>query len=211
MPHKQTKFYNMKRTLIFVIVVLLAISTNAQKKENTKTVKVWRINFLNPAIELELPTGDYSTFSSALGVGYGGGYPDLTYGGSGFIYIIAPFIDIQQKWFYNFKKRNKKDKTIENNSGNFISARLITRGKSIADNVGRTSDFDFAFGPTWGIQRKYGNFHLLFDVGPQYYFWILALDKEIELDAGLTMWQLLARIEPSLVGMNRLVGTFERV
>ena len=170
MPHKQTKFYNMKRTLIFVIVVLLAISTNAQKKENTKTVKVWRINFLNPAIELELPTGDYSTFSSALGVGYGGGYPDLTYGGSGFIYIIAPFIDIQQKWFYNFKKRNKKDKTIENNSGNFISARLITRGKSIADNVGRTSDFDFAFGPTWGIQRKYGNFHLLFDVGPQYYF-----------------------------------------
>ena len=45
----------------------------------------------------------------------------------------------------------------------------------------------------------------------QYYFWVLALDEEIELDAGLTMWQLLARIEPRLIGMNRLVGTFERV
>ena len=45
----------------------------------------------------------------------------------------------------------------------------------------------------------------------QYYFWILALDEEIELDAGLTMWQLLARIEPNLIGMNRLVGIFERV
>ena len=44
----------------------------------------------------------------------------------------------------------------------------------------------------------------------QYYFWVLALDKVIELDAGLTMWQLLARIEPNLIGMNRLVGTFER-
>ena len=44
----------------------------------------------------------------------------------------------------------------------------------------------------------------------QYYFWILALDEEIELDAGLTMWQLLARIEANLIGMNRLVGTFER-
>lgn len=43
-----------------------------------------------------------------------------------------------------------------------------------------------------------------------YYFWVLALDKELELEAGLTLWQLLARIEPNLVGMNRLVGTFER-
>lgn len=44
----------------------------------------------------------------------------------------------------------------------------------------------------------------------QYYFWVLALDKEIELEAGLTMWQLLARVEANLIGMNRLVGTFER-
>ncbi len=160
----------MKRIFILVIIASLAISTNAQEKESIKTVKVWRINFLNPAIELELPTGKYSSFSSAFGVGYGGGYPDLTYGGNGFIYIISPFIDLQQKWFYNLNKRNRKGKTTENNSGNFISARLITRGNSIAENVIRTSNFDFAFGPTWGIQRKYGKFHLLFDVGPQYYF-----------------------------------------
>ena len=43
-----------------------------------------------------------------------------------------------------------------------------------------------------------------------YYFWVLALDKELELEAGLTLWQLLARVEPNLVGMNRLIGTFER-
>jgi len=159
-----------KRIFISLIIVLMTISTNAQEKENINTVKVWRVNFLNPAIELELPTGSKSTFSSALGIGYGGGYPDLTYGDSGFIYIIAPFLDLQQKWFYNLEKRNRKSKTIENNSGNYVSARLITRGNSIADNVSRTSNFDFAFGPTWGIQRKYGQFHLLFDVGPQYYF-----------------------------------------
>lgn len=160
----------MKRILILVIIVLMTISTTAQEKENINTEKVWRVNFLNPAIELEIPTGNKSTFSSALGVGYGGGYPDLTYGGSGFVYIIAPFLDLQQKWFYNLEKRNRKGKVIKNNSGNFISVRFITRGNSITDNVTRSSNFDFAIGPTWGIQRKYGNFHLLFDVGPQYYF-----------------------------------------
>ena len=37
-----------------------------------------------------------------------------------------------------------------------------------------------------------------------------ALDEQVDLEAGLTMWQLLARIEPNLIGMNRLVGSFER-
>ena len=44
----------------------------------------------------------------------------------------------------------------------------------------------------------------------QYYYWILAMDEPIDLEAGLTMWQLLGRIEPHLLGMNRLVGIYER-
>ena len=43
-----------------------------------------------------------------------------------------------------------------------------------------------------------------------YYFWVLALDKQLDLEAGLTLWQLLASVEPNLIGMNRLIGTFER-
>jgi hypothetical protein len=161
----------MNRLFILGIFSLFTMTVIAQNDKSYIAEKVWRINFLNPAIELELPTGNNSTFSSALGIGYGGGYPNLTSGGNGFIYIISPFLDLQQKWFYNFDKRNNKEKTVDNNSGNFISLRFITKGNSIVDNVTRTSDIDFAFGPTWGIQRKYGkNFHLLFDVGPQYYF-----------------------------------------
>ncbi|OBQ54601.1 hypothetical protein JJL45_14360 [Tamlana sp. s12] len=161
----------MKKGLFVLVFGLLTTLNYAQEKNNIGTEKIWRVNFLNPAIELEIPTGQFSTFSSALGIGYGGGYPDLTYGGSGWIYIISPFADFQHKWFYNRNKRNLKNRTTENNSGNFVSLRFITRGNSIVENVNRTSNFDFAFGPTWGIQRKYGkNFHLLFDVGPQYYF-----------------------------------------
>lgn len=44
----------------------------------------------------------------------------------------------------------------------------------------------------------------------QYYFWVLALDRETRLDAGLSLWQLLEKIEPNVIGMNRLVGTFKR-
>lgn len=43
-----------------------------------------------------------------------------------------------------------------------------------------------------------------------YFWWLLALNKELRLEAGLTQWQLLERIEPYLIGMNRLVGTYEK-
>lgn len=44
----------------------------------------------------------------------------------------------------------------------------------------------------------------------QYYFWVLALNDELNLEAGLTLWELLERIEPQVIGMNRLVGLYER-
>jgi len=43
-----------------------------------------------------------------------------------------------------------------------------------------------------------------------YFFWLLALDAAPDLPDGLTMWELLERIEPHVIGMNRLVGTYSR-
>ncbi len=43
-----------------------------------------------------------------------------------------------------------------------------------------------------------------------YYFWVLALDSETDLKPGLTLWQLLETIEPNILGMNRLIGTYQR-
>jgi Raf kinase inhibitor-like YbhB/YbcL family protein len=43
-----------------------------------------------------------------------------------------------------------------------------------------------------------------------YYFWILALDQETQLEGGLDLWELLQEIEPHVTGMNRLVGIYER-
>ena len=43
-----------------------------------------------------------------------------------------------------------------------------------------------------------------------YYFWVLALNEAPNLEGGLTMLELLERIEPNVIGMNRLVGVYER-
>ena len=47
--------------------------------------------------------------------------------------------------------------------------------------------------------------------GPHHYFFmVLALDAPPELPEGLDFYQLLAKVEPNVLGMNRLVGTFNR-
>jgi len=43
-----------------------------------------------------------------------------------------------------------------------------------------------------------------------YFFWVLALDHQPDLEAGLTLRQLLEKIESNVIGMNRLIGTYER-
>ncbi|MBO6938045.1 MAG: YbhB/YbcL family Raf kinase inhibitor-like protein [Deltaproteobacteria bacterium] len=43
-----------------------------------------------------------------------------------------------------------------------------------------------------------------------YYFWVMAFDAELKLDAGLTLWEFLDKSEPNLIGMNRLIGTYQR-
>lgn len=44
----------------------------------------------------------------------------------------------------------------------------------------------------------------------RYYFWILALDAELDLLEGLSLWEFLKEAEPHILGMSRLVGTYER-
>lgn len=43
-----------------------------------------------------------------------------------------------------------------------------------------------------------------------YYFWVLALDTVTELPEGLSLPELLEKLEPHLLGMNRLVGSYRR-
>jgi len=44
----------------------------------------------------------------------------------------------------------------------------------------------------------------------RYFFWLLALGAQPQLQAGLSMWDLLTRIEPDVIAMNRLMGTYSR-
>ena len=43
-----------------------------------------------------------------------------------------------------------------------------------------------------------------------YFFVLMALDKEMNLEPGLSLWQLMSKVESHVIGMNRLMGTYQR-
>jgi len=79
-------------------------------------------------------------------------------------------------------------------------ARELPEG--VSDHVQGANDFD---GKGYGgpmPPEGHGTHH--------YFFWVLALGSQPDLPPGLTMWELLAKVEPDLLGMNRPVGTYTR-
>jgi hypothetical protein len=159
----------MKKIYLSIIASLLFVLCYAQNHQKN-TEKVLRLNIINPGIEFEFPIFKKSTIATNIGIGYGGSLKNISGGGDGWVYMIAPFLDIEYRMFYNQKERIKKNKNIKYNSGNYWGARLLVRGKELSSNFYRTDNIDFSIGPVWGIQRAYGKFHFLFDVGPIYYF-----------------------------------------
>jgi len=156
------------------LLISLTISLTSFGQETTDDLsKVFRINALSPGLEFELPISEKSTIAINPGIGIHGSYMHLEYDYlvSGVTYYISPFLDLSYKKIYNRSKRQVKGKNLNFNSGNYWGLRLLTNFKEIkSKNIYRIDDISFDFGPIWGIQRAYGKMHLLFDVGPVYYF-----------------------------------------
>ena len=160
----------MKKVTLIILIVVLYVSQGYTQENPKNTSSVFRVNFINPGIEYELPVFNQSTVLFSVGVGYGESYPNLTTNASGWLYSICPFVDVQYRNYYNLEKRLNKQKNISYNSGNFWGIRMLTRGKEFDSNFTRTSNIDFALNPVWGLQRSYGKINFLFDVGIAYYF-----------------------------------------
>lgn len=158
----------MKKILSALFTFICIISFAQETKNDLQ--KIVRVNFLSPGIEVELPVSIKSTISANTGIGISGSYKNLSHA-HGFNYFISPFLDLSYKNIYNRNSRANKGKNLLCNSGNYWSIRLLTNFKEIeSKNIIRKDNIDFAFGPTWGIQRSYNKFHFLFDLGPVYYF-----------------------------------------
>ena len=161
-----------KICILSVTFIIFSAQLHSQSN-NKELTSVSRINILNPGFEYEFPVSMNSVLSTNLGFGLGYPYKALeqTGRGNGFVFMIAPFLDVEYKYLYNFKKRVEQNKNTKLNSANYFGLRLLTRGYTIADyNMYRPNNYDFAIAPVWGLQRSNSKVHYLVDMGLGYTF-----------------------------------------
>jgi len=156
------------RQSYLITLILLTVFSNGLFGQTTE--KVLTLNFINPGIDFETPIGQKTTIAINAGIGYGTSYPELSTTGTGFLYLISPFVDLQTRKYYNLNKRNDLGKNTNMNSGNFYGLRFLSRSKEFKSNFERDNDIDFAIGPTWGLKRTYNRINLIFDIGPIIYW-----------------------------------------
>lgn len=129
-----------------------------------------KISILNPGFEMQVPKGEKWLTAINLGVGYHGSYPELSrFNPNGLQVLISPFLDVQQRFYYNRARLARKGKNIRHNSGSFIMARTLIRSGQFYSNFTRTSDFDLAFGIGYGFQKSKGRMNFAFSVAPFLY------------------------------------------
>lgn len=91
------------------------------------------------------------------------------------VFLMAPVIILEPRWYYNLNKRSLKGKNTAGNSGNFISLKTgFTPDWFVISNYDYVSvPNQLAFIPTWGIRRNIGshfNYEAGFGLGYKYVF-----------------------------------------
>ena len=156
----------MKKLLLLSFCLFSFLSSNAQDQASVKD-GLLSVNILTPGLEYEFGLSNSTTLDLRAGSGIAFGT-----GSSGDFFGIFPVFSAQYRYYYNFKNRIEKNKTVKNNSANYIAlSGNLQSGKPIIGNIEYTADYFGVVGPVWGLQRYYGSgFKLDLNLGAGYGF-----------------------------------------
>jgi len=177
----------MKSIVISLFLIVGGLYCKGQDKPIKELENIFRVTFLAPGIEVELPITGKSTMLVKAFLEGGFKYDYLTVpppfypyipgvlnptSEKEFSYIIHPGLRVAFRRFYNFQSRVATGRNVEGNSGNFIAIDLQTNFEDIIRTTGYgPKDYiNFIISPQWGIQRAFRWFHLSCSAGPSLYF-----------------------------------------
>jgi hypothetical protein len=123
-----------------------------EKREFKETKTAYKFSLLFPSAGVECRLAKKFSFETAVKfnalVGNKG-----TSTSPKLVFFPFPVVHLEPKWNYNILKREKKGKNIQFFSSNFLSLYASYRVK-----VSPYTFHSFIIGPSWGLQRKLGEF-----------------------------------------------------
>lgn len=171
-----------KNTTTIMIVLLLALSFDGYGQDKTEgdvSPGISKITIINPGLSYERRIGKLQTLyfqgfiSTSAVINIGGAL------GSSTKFYFDPALTLQYRYYFNYKKRDRKGLRTEMNSLNYISPEIETIFSSEPITSYFSSSFTTAYkrrplnrvGVVWGMQRNYPKrFSLDLNIGLGYLF-----------------------------------------
>lgn len=157
-------------TLLFLITCLTTFNLIGQENTSVeKSITSLQIGTVGVWMNNESRLADEFALRTEIGL-----YTEIT-AGSGF--FMAPEVNLEPRWYYNFKKRAENNLKVKNNSANFLTLKTSYRSSILEistydDNLNR-SENSFSFTPKWGIRRSLNtNVNYELGIGLGYLFYI---------------------------------------
>lgn len=145
---------------IIIIIILMLINNGYSQEINNVEKGVLKLSVLTPSIEYELGLSKNTTLNFGIGTSvnieeYDSNY---NYKTDKVFFGLTPVFGTQFRYYYNFNRRSRKGRNVENNSGNYFS--LLGKyelGDVIIGKIRRNYSNSFFVGTLYGVQRSYKN------------------------------------------------------
>lgn len=165
------------KSIAFLICasILFSLSSTAQESNEVDVTDVSKVTILAPGFSYEKRIGKFQTLHlhayAALGASYM--YSDAL--GSEFDFSIDPALLFQYRYYYNAKKRVRKERRTDMNSMNYFAPTyqmVLSKQRISTDQYMESSRRPInTLGLVWGMQRNYPKrFSLDANVGLGYLF-----------------------------------------
>jgi hypothetical protein len=178
----------MKRILTFALIGLTVV-VKSQNAHVEKSVFGIQAGLFGIWVHNEVKLTNQIVLRSEIGFDseiWGGDNYDQT----GF--LMTPVITAEPRWYFNLNKRKGKSKSIDGNSGNFVSLKTSYHPDRLVisnyDNANVRTNISIV--PTWGIRRnigKYFNYETGIGIGYRHIFAKQAVTRESESLAALNL------------------------
>ncbi|WP_378181986.1 DUF3575 domain-containing protein [Aquimarina sp. SS2-1] len=159
----------MKKILI-ILLSLNSITISAQDTTPQTTKHLLKGNLLiTPGLEYERAITKNTTISLQLGTELGGIENEEL---NETRFVVYPVLDIDYRYYYNFKRRARKGKNTSNNNANYFGlANTYTHTDTLFDDIDPDDAYYISIAVVYGLQRTYWKkLNLRFEAGAGYGF-----------------------------------------
>lgn len=184
----------MKKLLTIAMVAMCCFFANSQTKKETlsveKSIFGIQAGLFGANVYNESKLADKWSLRSEIGVL--GGYSYSSYRtNKKSRFVLVPSLSVEPRYYYNFTRRQRLNKKIANNSGNYFGLKVEYQPNwfIISNHKHYINDNNFiSLIPSWGLRRSFAkNFEYEFRVGYGYYKDLNSDTKSSGIDLGFKL------------------------